>query len=294
MSVLITGANGRTSRQVIHRLLSSPECPPLRPLVHSQSSQEQLGTTFPQLRASPHKIVIADYLTETTILTAMTGVSVVFHNGPAFHPSEATMGIAVINAAMEAGNNPHIIYCSILHPMRAKLLHHTVKLKVEEYLIESKLHYTILQPTHYMQNVPLSSVCQTGILPLGYSMSTTQGFVDLVDLADVVRAVIFSPLTHTFATYELVGQNMPYSSVADIIQEESGKPVKCVVLSVKEFVEKTRLVGATASEYSQHAAERMMLYCDRWGLTGSPNILKWLLGRDPTTWQQYIRRELAI
>ena len=129
MAVLITGANGRTSRQVIRTLLSTPNCPSLRLLVHSRVSLSELGTTFPQLLASPHKIIIADYLKPDTLTPAFDGVSVVFHNGPAFHPSEALMGIAVIDAAMESGSNPHIVFCSILHPMRSKIIDNKAKLR---------------------------------------------------------------------------------------------------------------------------------------------------------------------
>ena len=128
MTVLITGANGRTSRQVIRTLLFTPNCPPLRLLVNSQASLIKLGSTFPQLYRSPHKIFIGDYLDPDTLPPAFDGVSVVFHNGPAFHRLEASMGIAVIDAAMQSGANPHIIFCSILHPMRSKIIDNKAKL----------------------------------------------------------------------------------------------------------------------------------------------------------------------
>ena len=129
MTVLITGANGRTSRQVIRTLLSTSDCPPLRLLVHSRISLAKLGSSFPQLLAPPHKIIIADYLKPDTLSPAFDGISVVFHNGPAFHPSEALMGIAVIDAAMECGAHPHIVFCSILHPMRSKIVDNKAKLR---------------------------------------------------------------------------------------------------------------------------------------------------------------------
>lgn len=128
MTVLITGANGRTSRQVIHRLLCTSDCPPLRLLVHSEASLAKLGSTFPQALVSPHKIVIGDYLRPDTLSPVFAGVTVVFHNGPAVHPSEALMGIAVIDAAKNSGSNPHIVFCSIFHPMRRKLIDNKAKL----------------------------------------------------------------------------------------------------------------------------------------------------------------------
>lgn len=124
--------------------------------------------------------------------------------------------------------------------------------------------HSTFQPTHYMQNIPLTSVYETGILQLGCSASVPQGFLDLVDLAEVARIVIASPMDHNFASYELVGQNLSYSSVAKIIQEETRKPIKYEVLHAEEFVKTTLLAGAARCEYSEDAAERMIFYFDRW------------------------------
>lgn len=124
--------------------------------------------------------------------------------------------------------------------------------------------HSTFQPTHYMQNVPLTSVCETGVLLLGCSVSVPQGFLDLNDLAEVAGIVITCPSAHAFATYELVGQNVPYSSVAMIMQEETKRPIACEVLPVTEFLEKTRLIGAASSEYPQAATEGLVLYLNRW------------------------------
>ena len=115
-----------------------------------------------------------------------------------------------------------------------------------------------------MQNVPLKLVYETGVLQLGCSPSVPQGFLDLVDFAEVVRIVISSPSVHNFASYELVGQNLPFSSVAEIIQDETGNPVECIVLPVKEFSQKNFLTGVVRGEYSEDAAERMIIYLGRW------------------------------
>jgi hypothetical protein len=117
-----------------------------------------------------------------------------------------------------------------------------------------------------MQNVPLASVSDTGVLPLGCSPSATQGFLDLMDLAEVAQIVLLSPTTHKFASYELLGQNLPYSSVAEVLRREMGKPVKCEVLSMKDFAAKNGQIGAKHGEYAQDAAERMIFYFDRWSV----------------------------
>lgn len=123
-----------------------------------------------------------------------------------------------------------------------------------------------IQPTHYMQNVSLASIRETGVLSLGCSPSVAQGFVDIMDMAEVVLSVISSPDVHIFASYELLSQNIPYSTVADIIGQELGRKVTCEVLSIKDFVAKSGPRGATNGEYSQDAVERTILYYDRWSV----------------------------
>ena len=72
-------------------------------------------------------VVIADYLEQSSLRSALQGVDVIFHNGPAFHAQETAMGIAVIDAAKEAGVK-HFVYCSVLFPLLTKLMNHKAKL----------------------------------------------------------------------------------------------------------------------------------------------------------------------
>jgi uncharacterized protein YbjT (DUF2867 family) len=45
------------------------------------------------------EVIVGNALDPVTLDKAMDGVESVFHVGPSFHPQEAEMGIAVINAA---------------------------------------------------------------------------------------------------------------------------------------------------------------------------------------------------
>ncbi len=126
MTILITGAAGRTSGFVIGALLSSKTpIPQLRFLVRSDKSIEKVISQFPQLPRT--SFVIGDYLEASTLPPALKGVHTVFHNGPGFHSQETAMGIALIDAAREAGLK-YFVYCSVLHPLLTKLLNHKVKL----------------------------------------------------------------------------------------------------------------------------------------------------------------------
>ena len=124
MPILVTGAAGRTSGSIIRTLLQSPEPPALRLLVRSNVSADKVQKAYGVKSSS---VVIADYLEQSSLRSALRGVDVVFHNGPAFHAQETAMGIAVIDAAKEAGVK-HFVYCSVLFPLLTKLINHKAKL----------------------------------------------------------------------------------------------------------------------------------------------------------------------
>lgn len=126
MTILITGAAGRTSSYVIQALLNSPTTTPkdLLLLVRSESSLDKVKQKWPQLPSSA--FVVGDYLEQSTLASAFKGVDIVFYNGPAFHQQETAMGIAAIDAAKAAGVK-HFVFCSVLFPFLDDLLGHKVK-----------------------------------------------------------------------------------------------------------------------------------------------------------------------
>jgi hypothetical protein len=120
-----------------------------------------------------------------------------------------------------------------------------------------------------MQNVALSQVLQTGIIPLGFSSSVVTGFIDLVDLATVIRSIILSPARHFLAQYELVGQNASYEDVSRTIARLCLRDIQCNVISRTEFIARMKATGELQSEYAEDAVERLMLYYNRWRVKSS-------------------------
>lgn len=298
--VLVTGANGRTSRHVVRALLDAPNPPPLRLLVHSGSSISALKSDFSSLASqdSPHEIIVADYLVPSELRPALTGIHTVFYNGPAFASQETAMGIAMIDMAKECGVQ-HFVFCSVLHALRSKMLNHKVKLpcvfypfrfdnvfdmlmtmdvnliRVEEYLIESNLNYTILQPTHMMQNTNLANTLRSSNLSLPYSPSTLQGFLDLHDLAEVTRSIIastlpssgsptYNPELHNRARYELLGENRLYTDVAKVIARAAGKDEGAIGCQQIPRADVLKMAPPHfQTDYAQDAFARMLFYYDQ-------------------------------
>jgi hypothetical protein len=115
-----------------------------------------------------------------------------------------------------------------------------------------------------MQNVSLSHVLRTGKLPLGYSQSVVQGFLDLRDFCHVLRTIILDPGHHNMATYELVSENLSYTAVARILQELMRREVACEVIPLKRYIEMMKEGKVIQSEYAEDAMERIMVYHNRW------------------------------
>lgn len=287
MTILITGAAGRTSGFVLNALLQSGHSD-LRLFVRSDSAIQKLQSRYPQLPRSA--FAVGDYLEASTLSPALQGIDVVFHNAPAFHPNEMAMGVALVEAAKQAGVQ-HFVYCSVLFPILTKMLHHKVKRDVEEYLIESGLNYTILEPTSFMQNVDVEAVRKSSTLRATYSLNTLQGYLDLQDLAAVARTVLLDPAPHNRARYELVGQNCTFEDLARILSAHLGHEVTVKRINREDVV--TGMHVVTQGDYAVETLDRMLYYYDRRGIPGNNNVLRWLLGRAPTTWEGRLKRDLS-
>lgn len=94
----------------------------------------------------------------------MKDVSVVIHIGPSYHPYEADIGRMMIDAAYTSspGTLKHFILPSLLNSQLSKMLNHACKKEVGEYIMESGLPCTILQPATFMDDIPLAMLAQQG------------------------------------------------------------------------------------------------------------------------------------
>jgi len=288
--ILITGAGGKTGRALI-KALSKVES--LSALVHHQehvSIVKALGA---------EQVIVGDLRNDSVIRSAMHGVRAVYHVCPNMSPDEVVIGDVVIREARKAGIT-HFVYHSVLHAQTEKMKHHWQKLLVEELIFESGLPFTILQPAPYMQNLLAGwkGIVEDGVLRIPYSVNSKFSFVDLEDIAEAAKIVLTQP-DHTNAIYELAGTlPLVHIEVAEIL----GRILKRDVRAEKQEIEDWRRRAATALATDADSAQRenyvvenlvkMFEYYDRWGLVGNPNILSWLLKREPTSFDAFVQRVL--
>jgi uncharacterized protein YbjT (DUF2867 family) len=279
--ILVTGAAGKTGRAVLRALAGRRE--PVRALIHRPDHAQSLQALGVQ------ETVVGDLLDRAAVQRAVDGVRAIYHMAPNVSPDEVPMGQSVISASQSA-NVERLVFHSVLHPHIEAMPHHWQKARVEELLFASGLPFTILQPTAYMQNVAASwdQILTQGRYPVPYSPKTRLSLVDLEDVAEAAAAVLTDP-GHTGATIELVGTTgLSPADIVEVLSAELGHGVIVEVVPREAWERGARASGL--GEYQVSALTRMFAYYEEHGLTGSPQALTSVLGRQPTSFPAFVRR----
>ncbi len=276
--ILITGAGGKTGKALI-RALSKHES--VCALLH----REEQSSAIRSLGAE--KVIVADMRDEAALRSAMQGMRAVYHLCPNMSPDEVEIGRLVIDAARE-NRIEHLAYHSVLHPQIEAMQHHWDKLRVEEMIFQSGIPFTILQPAPYMQNLLANwkSIREEGVLRVPYSVDAKLSFVDLEDVAEVAK-IVFSQADHKNALYELAGT--PAISHAEVA-EVFGHILKHNVHAERQEISDWKSRAENLGKYAAENLVAMFAYYDQFGLAGNPNVLKNLLGRKPTSIEEFASR----
>lgn len=279
--IVVTGAAGKTGQAIIQAVgrrgaevrafVSRPDHVPL---------VEALGAA---------EVVVGRLEDEAAVAQAVQGGSALYLICPNMHPDELALGQIAIDAARRAGV-ARFVYHSVLHPQTEKMPHHWHKLRVEERLFEAGLDFTILQPAAYMQNIlgGWSTIVETGLYRVPYPPDTRLAMVDLEDVAEVAAGVLTEP-GHSQAIYELAGPEAPtQTEVAELLSQLLNRPVRVEQTPLETWAEGARAAGL--GSYAVETLLKMFRYYDQYGFQGNANVLRWLLGRPPTTFPAFVRR----
>ena len=190
-------------------------------------------------------------------------------------------------------------FSSVLNTQLRKLLNHDCKRYVEEYLYESgtidHLNYTVLKPCNFIANFPIQMLAnqEQPVFQSPWEPSVANSLVCLEDLAAVGIKVLDEREKHFFAEYPLCS-TLP-TSYTDMVAAASralGKEVKIETAPFEQNVKRlTNIVfGSDANPRAVDGSERLILWYDRHGLCGSPNVLEMLLGRKAMTVDEWMLR----
>jgi uncharacterized protein YbjT (DUF2867 family) len=292
--LLITSASGKQATTLLP-LLS--EWKNLRLAVKSSSSKTRLQQQYPHA-----EIVQTDLYSPENCLRLMEDVSVCIHIGPSYHPHEASIGRMMIDSALTSSPKvfKHFILSSVLNSQLSKMLNHACKKEVEEYIMESGLPYTILQPTTFMDNIPVVMMAKQNrpVFRAAWDIDVKFSMVALRDLADVFRAILYERERHFYSQYPLVSTHslLTFADAMGIVGEKLGKEVKIERLEYKQAVDGllVRLFGTSegVDQRKRDVAQRMILFYDNRGLVGNSNVLEWVLNRKATQFDEWVEKKL--
>jgi uncharacterized protein YbjT (DUF2867 family) len=168
-----------------------------------------------------------------------------------------------------------------------------MKRDVEEHLLASDLEFTILQPSNYMLPLKLRPAFERGVFELSWSLDRRQSLVDLDDVTDVAVMALTDSTRHAAATYELVapGRHTAFelgAVISDVLERQiavreiDADTYATAWLGDREPADSTHQLAVLRSISSRYSAHDFL---------GNPNVLTWLLQREPTSFEQFVRRE---
>lgn len=220
----------------------------------------------------------------------LSGVTAVWHVGPSLHPHESEVGYTMIDAAAAESKQPgsnfqHFVYSSVIQTQLRKLMNHDAKRYVEEYLMESGLNFTILQPSSFVDG--FFSMLKPGDQPTFMAPFDLQAFSFSIyeDYGEAAAKVFEEREKHYFAQYPLVSTYPTnYKTVMEAASRALGNEIRVERVPFERAVGMmAQIRGGPLNAGVQDALERLLLYYNRRGLIGNPNVTEWLLGRKATT-----------
>jgi len=287
-TVLVTAGFGNQAHSVIPRLRAAG----FRVRAMRASNRPGPGP----LDLAAHEVVVGDAASADDAARALAAGHAVYHVGPTFHPLERQMGFNMIEQAKQAGVE-HFVFSSVLHPILTGLPQHAIKRDIEERLLESRLNFTILQPSDYMQMTVLSVVPEHNLYMMSYVHDNLEALVDLDDVAEVLVKVVLEGPLHYGATYELTsGENLRKEDIVQSLAQAFGRPFALQRYEVS-FDHRPDIFGNVDEAHARHQMETLRVvhnWYDKNDFVGNGNVLRLLLGRTPTSFADFCRKHFGL
>lgn len=317
--IVVTSAAGGVGRPLVERLASAGER--VRAFV---KNDEQAAVAR---RAGAAEVVVGDLRVPADLTAALVGAGRAYHAAPTQIIDEQPLLDAFIEAA-RSGDLGHLVFHSVIHPELHVLPHHRQKDIAEERLEDSGISFTVLRPSHYMQNyLELWDFIRVGSMPYPVSPRSVMGVVDVEDVAEAALHVLHEPSEHVGRTYDLSAEELTRDEMAEAWSRAVGHRVTAVRIPPDSITNPLRAVHVLPSlltalpsprarsalrlaqatngarnvrgitTWGRDAVETytiMMSHYDQHGLpAGDLSHLPTLLGRAPTSYAQFAQREAS-
>ncbi|KAF7592429.1 hypothetical protein BBP40_000277 [Aspergillus hancockii] len=283
----------------------------LRLAAHSEASINKLKAQYPNA-----EVVATDLQSLPACRELLRGATAINAVLPSLHSHEKDIGFNLIDAAVaesrrEGNVFKHFVFSSVLGTQHRSLLQHDLKSYVEERLFLSPLtNWTILKPTNFLDAYPVAALAaqEHPVLEKWWAPEHENSVIALADLAEASAKVLNERERHYLAEYPLCS-TMPISEteIIRIIERRIGKKIELKTPSFETGVNKlikalyggeekgagelglgSASEGDLRGDLVRDTVEHLILYYNRRGLKGSPNVMQWLLGRKPTSVEQWV------
>lgn len=287
MKILVTSSTGLTGKSIVNAMASKKI--EVKAMLHSHARREEM------LSLGAKETIEGDIASYNDLLSAMNGVDAVYYISPTAREDEAEIGKMAIKAAKEEGL-ARFIYQSVLHSIEPELPHHRQKLEVERTLVNSGLAYTIVQPAPFMQNTLNAKEELIGNYKFKQKFffdDSVTNRINLIDVDDFGECVaeISSNSKYLFSTLELCGPaNLTGSQMLSEMEKVLRHSVELKYISDEEI--RKSMSQRNVSDYTIETLLKMFHHYNNGDFCGSAFITTSILKREPTSFNEFLKREL--
>jgi uncharacterized protein YbjT (DUF2867 family) len=208
--VLVTGARGKTGREVVAQLAE-------------RGVSVRAGSSAPGQGAGTVRPVLFDWEEPATWREAVAGVDAVYLMRPDLEAAPD-----LVAGVVELQPQVHVVLLS--EQGAGDYADPSWERSTERAVTEQARSWTLLRPSWFHQVLTdpryyLDSIRDDGVLPLSGSPAKI-AFVDARDIAAVAVAALLDPDGHSGAAYEITGpEGLSTGEVGDILAASLGRPV---------------------------------------------------------------------
>lgn len=220
--ILVTGATGSQGGSVVQALLKQGH--QVRGMTRKADSP-----AAEKLRLQGVEVVAGDFIDQDSLVRAASGVDTIFTMTTPFEEGvevETAQGIAIANAAKDAGVG-HLIYSSVANADRSTgIPHFESKYEVEKHIVSSGIPYTIMAPVYFMENLTapwsLQGVKQ-GRLALALPADKPLQQISVQDIGAFAAAIVDRRESVFGHRYDIAGDELSGEESVAIFSKTTGR-----------------------------------------------------------------------
>jgi uncharacterized protein YbjT (DUF2867 family) len=231
-TVLVTGATGHQGGASLRHLRERGF--PVRALTRDPDQPRARSLMGPGV-----EIVRGDMDDQQSLTRAMDGVYGV-HSVQNSHQAgiegEIREGTNVTDAAKRSGIS-HFVYSSVASAdQRTGIPHFDSKYRIEEHIRGTGMHYTIVRPVFFMENLlGMRQTIDGGTISLPLNADTRLQMIAVNDIGGVVAMAFAHPGKWQGRAFDLAGDELSMAELAQVFSRVSGREVRYQQVPWDEF-----------------------------------------------------------